>query len=1156
MQKLLLSIFLIINLAGPQLFAQFLSPSWTAVHNGKASSYDNAVQMTKDTSGNIIVVENTDVSGNGSDDIVTIKYDKFGTLLWTAVFNGDNNYIDTPSDICTDKDGNIYITGSSYGTSDSKDFLVLKYNKDGVQQWVKTFNGDNDGYDYGIAIKTDNAGYVYVTGYYSNSTTEDDIITMKLDQAGNVIWQNQFNGNGNDDDHANAIAIDNAGNVSVTGTTYTSNSYKDIITIKYNNTGDTLWTRTIDGSRNSNDEAKAIAADNAGNIYVAGNLNNKISYLDYTIVKYNPEGVLKWVKSYNGTADDDDEVIDIATDNKGYVYATGHLYNSSQGYDILTVKTDSTGNEQWISQYNNPDDWSDKSQKLVVDKWGNTYVTGTSDRDATAYDVLLLKYDSSGNEKWIHTINGTENSGDAGVSLLLSNTSQPLILGTLRNLGTGNDVALAAIDSLGNPDWIKNYDAGSNSSDKATAMVLDKAGNIYVTGSSYNGRFSKDITTIKYDKNGAQQWIRKYNGPSDNDDSGIAIALDNSGNVFVTGTVYNDTSRSDIIVLKYETNGNLLWSKTTGGTASYYDYVNDIAVDKDGNVYITGTVENNDTYNDIITLKYTSDGTKLWAKILDRDESYDEGVAIAVAASGDVIITGITTFHSSYEDFTTVKYDPNGNVLWQKVEDGTSHDTDAGLDLSLDKDGNTYVTGYTTNIGAGKDFTVIKYDVAGTRKWIKTYNTLENEDDEARYLCLDDSANVYISGSAVNAGTKADITTIKYNNAGKQQWVASYSGKANGDDEAKGIVADKNGHVFVTGSAREGNTNDIVTISYNPDGTEYSMTVYDGESQDTDDASAIAIDNNAIYIAGAVTNTGYETDMALIKYCDFIKPNLIAGGPTAICDGETVKLNATKADAYTWSNGLTTPSVDASLAGNYFVRLTNLNSCSINSDTIAVTVKAKPAVSLQYSLLKGCDGDTINIAVNPQKQTFSYLWSNGEKTGTLQAKISGNYYVTVKDTNNCSTQTSTVGVNIKPIPLAAPICIVSVDSDSKSNSISWEKPSPAGIDSFRISREGTNGFVPVVTLAYAAFSEYSDTLANPNLTSYKYTLSVIDTCGNESPLSDAHRTLFLQANRGVGSVVNLNWTPYEGRTISYYRIMRDDAGTGNFKYSYGLYFKC
>ncbi len=129
--------------------------------------------------------------------------------------------------------------------------------------------------------------------------------------------------------------------------------------------------------------------------------------------------------------------------------------------------------------------------------------------------------------------------------------------------------------------------------------------------------------------------------------------------------------------------------------------------------------------------------------------------------------------------------------------------------------------------------------------------------------------------------------------------------------------------------------------------------------------------------------------------------------------------------------------------------------------------------------------------------------------------------------------------------------MVTVDDASQYNKVIWEKGSLTDVDSFRIYREVLSSFVHIGSVHRDSLSEYVDSVylpaANPNTTNFRYKISILDTCGNESLLSTHHRTIFLQANQGVGGVVNLNWVPYEGEQVDFYRILCDSTGSGVFE---------
>src|SRR3990172_549257 len=151
-------------------------------------------------------------------------------------------------------------------------------------------------------------------------------------------------------------------------------------------------------------------------------------------------------------------------------------------------------------------------------------------------------------------------------------------------------------------EWVARYN-GSGMFDGANAIAVDANGNVYVTGYSYGSGTSSDYATIKYDTNGNELWTARYNSPGNSYDQAAAIAVDANGNVYVTGYSYSGTS-SDYATIKYDTNGNQLWVARYDGRDNSYDLATDIAVDASGNVYVTGGSYDSVTSNDYATIKY------------------------------------------------------------------------------------------------------------------------------------------------------------------------------------------------------------------------------------------------------------------------------------------------------------------------------------------------------------------------------------------------------------------------------------------------------------------------------------------------------------------------------------------------------------------------
>jgi len=370
-----------------------------------------------------------------------------------------------------------------------------------AQEWVVRYNGPGNSWDVATAIAVDNNGNVYVTGYSYGEGTSFDYATIKYNSNGQELWVRRYNGPGNDYDVATAIAVDNNGNVYVTGYSYGRGTDDDYATIKYNSDGQVVWVARYNGPGNRDDVARAIAVDNNGNVYVTGYSYNDYTSFDYATIKYNANGQELWVRRYNGPANGNDEATAIAVDNNGNVYVTGGSYGQGTYSDYATIKYNASGQELWVRRYNAPGYYYDEARAIAVDNNGNVYVTGYSEEQGTFSDYTTIKYNSEGQEEWVRRYNG---------------------LGYY-------------------------YDG-------ATAIAVDNNGNVYVTGYSW-GTYT-DYATIKYNSNGQELWVRRYNGPGYGYDKATAIAVDNNGNVYVTGYSWGGGGTyDDYATIKYSAVG-------------------------------------------------------------------------------------------------------------------------------------------------------------------------------------------------------------------------------------------------------------------------------------------------------------------------------------------------------------------------------------------------------------------------------------------------------------------------------------------------------------------------------------------------------------------------------------------------------------------------
>jgi len=448
---------------------------WVVKYNGPENSDDYAKAIAVDASGNVYVTGNSRCSSHY--DYATTKYDSDGTEQWAVRYNGPGNYHDTPRAIAVDAFGDVYVTGYSYGDGTSYDYATIKYNSDGVEQWVARYNNPGNGNDVVYAMTLDDFGNVYVTGESDDNDSRLNYTTIKYNKDGRRLWLATYNGSNNYNDSARAIALDAHGNVYVTGYSYGgTETHEDYATVKYNSSGNQLWVARYAGPSGSPysayDVANAITVDASGGVYVTGYSDGGATSYDYATIKYNSDGIEQWEARYNGLGDKYDYAHAIVVDQSGSVYVTGYSENLWTRQDYATVKYDPDGSQLWAATYNGRANHNDRACSIALDLSGNVYVTGYSCDSGTSLDYATVMYDSVGDEVWVATYDGSANSdSQAGGTVTDTSGNDQLTPG---NVGPENDC------------------------DYAYAMALDRLGNIYVTGGSFGDESRYDYATIKY----------------------------------------------------------------------------------------------------------------------------------------------------------------------------------------------------------------------------------------------------------------------------------------------------------------------------------------------------------------------------------------------------------------------------------------------------------------------------------------------------------------------------------------------------------------------------------------------------------------------------------------------------------------------------------
>jgi uncharacterized delta-60 repeat protein len=416
-----------------------------------------------------------------------------------------------------------------------------------------------------------------------------------------------------------------------------------------------------------------------------------------------------------------------------------------------------SANAQWVANYGGGDDAI--PTQIKVDSAGNTIVVGTR-KTSGQQDILLLKYDTSGALVWATTYAGADGDDDVPADIALDNSDNIYVTGkTFRSI-TLNDIITLKYNSSGALQWVKIYNGLTNDKDNGVGIKVGSDGNVYVAGVVVRNNF--DLVALKYNSSGALQWVTAYNNPSNDTEDCKALALDSSNNVIVVGASNRGgTNGFDYITLKLDNaTGAISWVKHYNGTGSGTDVVRAVAVDSSDNVVITGN-SSNGSNNDIVTIKYDSAGTTQWAKRYNNGSS-DLPTAITTAADGTIYVTGNSRGTGTNFDWVTIKYNASGVSQW------TKRTRTAGLDvpnaLFVDSSYNVYVAGYVTGNtsggATGQDGYVVKYNAVGTSTVSARYNGAANMNDIVSAMTVK-NGKIYVALQSTTA-TRNNIVTIQY----------------------------------------------------------------------------------------------------------------------------------------------------------------------------------------------------------------------------------------------------------------------------------------------------------------------------------------------------------------------------------------------------------
>lgn len=658
-----------------------------------------------------------------------------------------------------------------------------------------------------------------------------------------------------------------------------------------------------------------------------------------------------WESRYNSAANNVDRVTDMYVDAAGNVYVTGASLNAAgatSGFDIVTIKYNSAGVQQWLATFNGSGSGADNAAAMAVDASGNVYVAGTSFRSGTDYDFVVIKYNNAGVQQW-QIYNGGSFYDEAR-KITLDSGGNPIVVGGFQASASNTNYRTVKLNpASGAVTWFMDFSSTGNNLDLAVDVVTDASNNVYVTGHSFNTGQDLNVRTIKYNSSGTLQWNTQLNQSTINSyDMPVRIVVDGT-NTYVLATTFNGAaSQDDILLIKYNAAGTVVDTELLNGTANDNDKPNGLLLDGSGNLYVAGKIKGSTTAEDFLVAKYNSSFTLQWIdKFNGSGTNYDEAFSLS--------------------------FDPTMAYL--------------------------YATGYSYLSASNNDYLTIKYNVStGAREWVTRFNGPANNSDQARVLHVDAAGNIYVSGDSKGAGTNFDYSTIRYCqltttavadndticigtpvNLSASGGITGYTWTpATGLSATTGtsVTAMPSSDVcyLVSSSDADGCTDvDTICIVVNPlpgpiivpggptsfcagDSVQLYASGFAAYNWNTGETGSMIVADTAGTYTVTVTDASGCQNFTSVNITVNALPLIDAGLNLAHCSGDTSQLSATGGVSYVWnsdpfisSTTVSNPEVYPSVGGTYwyYVTGTDVNGCS-GVDSVMLTVNVLPVAPLLF----------------------------------------------------------------------------------------------------------------------------------------------------------------------------------------------------------------
>ncbi len=411
---------------------------------------------------------------------------------------------------------------------------------------------------------------------------------------------------------------------------------------------------------------------------------------------------------------------------------------------------------------------------------------------------------------------------------------------------------------------------GSQEMFLTASKVQIKGSDTYTIGSTLDNAGSYNMLITKHDASNQLLWSKQFNGSFNGDDYGADVAVDANNNVYIVGSIQAGVNDYDAVIVKYNSSGLFLWSRTYGGPANLLDGFNSITLDASGNVYcVGGAVISPTQLTDVIVRKYDTSGTLLWGSSFNSPFNLQDIAHRVVISTSTIIIGGASQSSISPISWrlTRFSFNLNSGVMSGAVyTGGDNSELDEISDLIIDSAESIYVCGSKNVSGQGKNLRIIKYNNSLVEQWVYEKNGSVNQDDHAFALTNIDNLSIAFTGyTHTSEGKKAIIGKLNAN-TGVSQWTTEWNGIESTSSEGYKIAKNLSNDLFVAANNINEFNQDVALIKVSQsNGSVLAHGYFNGDSNGLDAVYSMAVNGSNIFIA-TQTEKDVGFGYALVKW--------------------------------------------------------------------------------------------------------------------------------------------------------------------------------------------------------------------------------------------------------------------------------------------------